>query len=137
MMQSMSSNIKMSDFDNNNQQQQSSGLGGKFGGGTGAGSSTGSGEFRIHSGQFMVSHFEVEGQEDEDDVIDNNNLDKILPTDDMINITGYATTSNSSIASLDLQKYNYNTALQNKNNGQVEIDADLSKIFNTLNVTYT
>lgn len=91
-----------------------------------------SGDSRIHSGAFMVSHFndenEIENQdyyqEDDDDVNDNaeNTVAMKFPE-----------TSAGSGACLALERYKP----EEKRIAEVyEIDSDLSQVFNTLNVTY-
>jgi hypothetical protein len=77
----------------------------------------------IHSGQFMVSHFETE-------------LDEEYPAEDEEDIaetsTAVPSTSTSSNACLQLEKYKPDKRISDV----YEIDSDLSQVFNTLNVTY-
>jgi hypothetical protein len=87
----------------------------------------------IHSGQFMVSH--IEGQEDdeleEDD--DNTSITSPLGSD----VIPYIEYTNSS--TMEVEKYNPYRNIKmssDKTVSQVEIDTDLSTVFNTLNVTY-
>lgn len=141
-----------------------------IGAGLGSGAST-SGEERkkpgetIHSGQFMVSHFETEGQEDEDDddlgmqvvvedvkpaIVDtviSNIISKRNPELSMETANLIASSSNaivplrSGTTGMELIKYaQKRQPLQltsRHTSSQVEIDTDLSTVFNTLNVTYT
>lgn len=121
----------------------------------------------IHSGQFMVSHFETEGQEDEDDddlgmqvvvedvkpaIVDtviSNIISKRNPELSMQTAAGLIASSSNAIVPLrsggatgfELIKYaQKRQPLQltsRYTSSQVEIDTDLSTVFNTLNVTYT
>lgn len=119
----------------------------------------------IHSGQFMVSHFETEGQEDEDDddlgmqvvvedvkpaivdtvisnIISKRNPELSMQSTDMIASSSSAIVPlRSASAGLELIKYaQKRQPLQltsRYTSSQVEIDTDLSTVFNTLNVTYT
>lgn len=132
----------------------------------------------IHSGQFMVSHFETEGQEDEDDddlgmqvvvedvkpaivdtVISNiiskrsgvqmdpvialmpTSMNAIVPLGQSGIMGGGLSELLSSGSSTDLirfaQKHPPLHLTSRYTSSQVEIDTDLSKVFNTLNVTYT
>lgn len=74
----------------------------------------------IHSGQFMVSHFETEldeyPAEDEEDIAE-------APA---------PSTSASANACLQLERYKPDKRISDV----YEIDSDLSRVFNTLNVTY-
>lgn len=87
----------------------------------------------IHSGQFMVSHFE---QEPEDEYQD-------LEDDDCEEITESAASSarnapsTSTAAGVCTQLERYKPLEPEKRISEVyEIDNDLSQVFNTLNVTY-
>lgn len=121
----------------------------------------------IHSGQFMVSHFETEGQEDEDDddlgmqvvvedvkpaIVDtviSNIISKRNPELSMQTAAGLIASSSNAIVPMrsggttgfELIKYaQKRQPLQltsRYTSSQVEIDTDLSTVFNTLNVTYT
>lgn len=165
--------------------------GGLGGGGLGGGSSSEdrkrfTGE-TIHSGQFMVSHFEAEGPEDEDDddlgmqvvvedvkpaIVDtviSNIISKRLDSSQMDTVMGgggaataMMPTSMNAIVPLRPQSAGAGIGIggggigsagpsteliryaqkplqltSRYNSSQVEIDTDLSKVFNTLNVTYT
>lgn len=76
----------------------------------------------IHSGQFMVSHFETEldeyPAEDEEDIAE---AASAVPS-----------TSTGNNASLQLERYKPEKRISDV----YEIDSDLSQVFNTLNVTY-
>lgn len=79
----------------------------------------------IHSGQFMVSHFETELdediEEDEENIAETSSASRPIPS-----------TSTGSSANLQLERY-----IPEKRISEVyEIDSDLSQVFNTLNVTY-
>lgn len=83
----------------------------------------------IHSGQFMVSHFEKD--DDEEEIDDDTITDVVVsPRHDSDSGDGK-----------ELQRYNGALAsyhIQHKTIvSSVEIDTDLSTIFNTLNVTYS
>lgn len=144
---------------------------GVIGAGLNAGASTSSEERKktgetIHSGQFMVSHFETEGQEDEDDddlgmqvvvedvkpaIVDtviSNIISKRNPELSMHSAANLIGSSSNAVAPLrsgstgmELIKYaQKRQPLQltgRYTSSQVEIDTDLSTVFNTLNVTYT
>lgn len=78
----------------------------------------------IHSGQFMVSHFEEREEETEfvesDEESDNNKKRVVLPTP----------STSTSTQCMQLTKYIPAPS-------QIyEIDSDLSQVFQTLNVTY-
>lgn len=170
------------------------GAGGSGGGGGLGGRSTSEDRKRftgetIHSGQFMVSHFEAEGPEDEDDddlgmqvvvedvkpaivdtVISNiiskrGLVDSHSPMDSRVASSSAASASSLATAmmptsmnaivplrpqsaargvgsagpSAELIRYAQKPLqlTSRYNSSQVEIDTDLSKVFNTLNVTYT
>lgn len=80
----------------------------------------------IHSGQFMVSHFEQEAEDEyqdypadddeSDDISDSNSTKIVLP-------------GPSTNVCTQLERYRPSPA-------HYEIDSDLSQVFNTLNVTY-
>uniref|UniRef100_A0A182T6Y9 Uncharacterized protein n=1 Tax=Anopheles maculatus TaxID=74869 RepID=A0A182T6Y9_9DIPT len=115
----------------------------------------------IHSGQFMVSHFETEGAEDDDDdlgmqmeevkpadLISTDSTSAILPVSASGALSDVAASSSSgalvplaSIGSTDnqnqLARYVPRPLSNRTTVSQVEIDTDLSTVFNTLNVTYT
>uniref|UniRef100_A0A182P337 RPA_interact_C domain-containing protein n=1 Tax=Anopheles epiroticus TaxID=199890 RepID=A0A182P337_9DIPT len=113
----------------------------------------------IHSGQFMVSHFETEGAEDDDDDL-GMQMEDVKPADliaaDSASIilavpaTGGRSDVTSSAGALvplasigaaepqnQLARYVPKPIGNRSTVSQVEIDTDLSTVFNTLNVTYT
>jgi hypothetical protein len=75
----------------------------------------------IHSGQFMVSHFETEldeyPAEDEEDIAETSTA---------------PSTSTGANSCLQLERYKPDKRISDV----YEIDSDLSQVFNTLNVTY-
>lgn len=76
----------------------------------------------IHSGQFMVSHFEQEPD-----------LDEYIDESDETTEPVQSTSSTSTNVCMQLERYK----APDKTLSQVyEIDSDLSQVFNTLNVTY-
>uniref|UniRef100_A0A182YDG1 Uncharacterized protein n=4 Tax=Cellia TaxID=44534 RepID=A0A182YDG1_ANOST len=116
----------------------------------------------IHSGQFMVSHFETEGAEDDDDdlgmqmeevkpadLIATDSAGVILPVSASGALSDVAASTSSgalvplgaSIGSTEnqnqLARYVPRPFGNRTTVSQVEIDTDLSTVFNTLNVTYT
>uniref|UniRef100_A0A182WGN6 RPA_interact_C domain-containing protein n=1 Tax=Anopheles minimus TaxID=112268 RepID=A0A182WGN6_9DIPT len=115
----------------------------------------------IHSGQFMVSHFETEGAEDDDDdlgmqmeevkpadLISSDSAGVILPVSVSGALSDVAASSSSNalvpLASMGSTEHQHQLAryvprhVGNRSSvSQVEIDTDLSTVFNTLNVTYT
>uniref|UniRef100_A0A1Q3FUN6 Uncharacterized protein n=1 Tax=Culex tarsalis TaxID=7177 RepID=A0A1Q3FUN6_CULTA len=143
----------------------------------------------IHSGQFMVSHFEAEGPEDEDDddlgmqvvvedvkpaivdtVISNIISKRLVDSHSQMDTSSASSSSSASMAtammptsmnaivplrpqsasrggggigsagpSVEMIRYAQKPLqlTSRYNSSQVEIDTDLSKVFNTLNVTYT
>lgn len=91
----------------------------------------------IHSGQFMVSHFEQEEEpdnedyQDPDDVVDDDeDCEEIIDTTVKL-IPGPST----SVAGISTQLERYKPPLIATSRHH-EIDSDLSQVFNTLNVTY-
>uniref|UniRef100_A0A182K780 RPA_interact_C domain-containing protein n=1 Tax=Anopheles christyi TaxID=43041 RepID=A0A182K780_9DIPT len=135
--------------------------------GGGGGSTTGTEERKrcgetIHSGQFMVSHFETEGAEDDDDDL-GMQMEEVKPADlisadtagvirpvsasgglsDVASVTSGAgaLVPLANICSAEpqnqLARYVPRHAGNRSTVSQVEIDTDLSTVFNTLNVTYT
>ena len=83
----------------------------------------------IHSGQFMVSHFEQEEEaEDEyqDYPVDDDECDDISESSNSKVLPGPSTN-----VCTQLERYRHQA--QEKH---YEIDSDLSQVFNTLNVTY-
>ncbi|ETN58637.1 hypothetical protein AND_009796 [Anopheles darlingi] len=140
-------------------------------GGTGAEERKRCGE-TIHSGQFMVSHFETEGAEDDDDdlgmQIDAEDVKPSLISSDavllpsatggivsedrpaniraLVPLGSDSTGACSSTNAIALPRESNQLAryvprplhLSSRSTvSQVEIDTDLSTVFNTLNVTYT
>ena len=81
----------------------------------------------IHSGQFMVSHFEQEPDEYQD-----------YPAEDDEEIAdSSSSTPRPPIPSTSMQLERYKPLQPEKRISEVyEIDSDLSQVFNTLNVTY-
>lgn len=84
----------------------------------------------IHSGQFMVSHFEQEPDEyqdypaDEDEEITDSSNTRVIPIP-----------STSSGVCMQLERYKP-LEPERRISEVYEIDSDLSQVFNTLNVTY-
>ncbi|XP_053695890.1 homeotic protein female sterile [Sabethes cyaneus] len=118
----------------------------------------------IHSGQFMVSHFETEGQEDEDDddlgmqvvvedvkpaIVDTVISNIISKRSPHLSLESVNSASSSAIVPLRGQSSGSTELIRYAQKrqplqltgrypcSQVEIDTDLSTVFNTLNVTYT
>lgn len=86
---------------------------------------------RIHSGQFMVSHFEQEPDEYQEYQDDDESEEIAEPSSSMAN----PIPSTSTARSLQLERYK--PAEPERRIAEVyEIDSDLSQVFNTLNVTY-
>lgn len=84
----------------------------------------------IHSGQFMVSHFEQEEEaEDEyqDYPVDDDECDDISESSNSKILPGTSTN-----LCTQLERYRPQTTQEK----HYEIDSDLSQVFNTLNVTY-
>lgn len=100
-------------------------------------------DHRIHSGQFMVSHFEQEEEEpdddyqDPDDAVNDDDSEEIIDTSTAKLILPGTSSSISSSSNLglctQLEKYKPPSIATSKHH---EIDSDLSQVFNTLNVTY-
>lgn len=93
----------------------------------------------IHSGQFMVSHFEKDDEEEADE----NDIKEVLSpkqppdvtTDPVVGST--CVVHNPPYTGMELQRYNPAAVAHHKHfPSSVEIDTDLSTIFQTLNVTY-
>ena len=90
----------------------------------------------IHSGQFMVSHFEQEepDNDDPDDVVDDDDdCEEIIDTTAVKLLPGPSSTSIAGISSAQLERYKPPLIATSRHH---EIDSDLSQVFNTLNVTY-
>jgi hypothetical protein len=86
----------------------------------------------IHSGQFMVSHFETEPDEYQDpDYVadDDDEIEDVIDTSTAKLIPGPSTS-----VCMQLERYKPLTAVSTSRHH--EIDSDLSQVFNTLNVTY-
>lgn len=85
----------------------------------------------IHSGQFMVSHFEQEDQDEYQDpnyvADDDDEIEEIIDTSTAKLLPGPSTS-----VCMQLERYKPMTASSRHH----EIDSDLSQVFNTLNVTY-
>lgn len=87
---------------------------------------------RIHSGAFMVSHFndenEIENQDYADPVnqMDDDDDDGAENALSVLKIPG----PSSGVVCMELEKY------KPEDKRICEIDSDLSQVFNTLNVTY-
>lgn len=86
----------------------------------------------IHSGQFMVSHFEQEPDEYQDYPVDDDVGEEIADSSTSIPRNFPSTSSG-----VCMQLERYKPAQPEKRISEVyEIDSDLSQVFNTLNVTY-
>lgn len=86
----------------------------------------------IHSGQFMVSHFEVEPDEYQDypDAI-------TVDDDECENISSPSSIAGSSTTGVCMQLERYKPQEPERRISEAyEIDSDLSRVFDTLNVTY-
>lgn len=81
----------------------------------------------IHSGQFMVSHFE---NNDEEDIESDEIIEGLPKVDETVGTVAPAPSCT------DLQLYNPNIFRGSSDLGNL-IDSDLSTVFRTLNVTYT
>lgn len=84
----------------------------------------------IHSGQFMVSHFEQEPDEYQDYPVDDDECEEIAEPS-----TSRIAPSTSSGMCMELERYKPKEP-ERRISEVYEIDSDLSKIFDTLNVTY-
>lgn len=76
----------------------------------------------IHSGHFMVSHFEAEAQDDEYEVA--------VPVPD----TRYSDENSSNTT--ELQVFNVNKPCQAKPPGQLAIETSLTKLFQCMSLAY-
>lgn len=86
----------------------------------------------IHSGQFMVSHFEQEPDEYQDYPGDDDESEEIAESSK--SSRNIPSTSSSGVC---MQLERYKPLEPEKRISEVyEIDSDLSQVFNTLNVTY-
>lgn len=86
----------------------------------------------IHSGQFMVSHFEQEPDEYQDYPGDDDECEEIADSSKTIPRNLPSTSSG-----VGMQLERYKPLQPEKRISDVyEIDSDLSQVFNTLNVTY-
>lgn len=89
----------------------------------------------IHSGQFMVSHFEQEEEPDDTYQDPNYVADDDDDIEDVIDTsTAKLLPGPSSSVCMQLERYKPLTASNISRHH--EIDSDLSQVFNTLNVTY-
>lgn len=87
----------------------------------------------IHSGQFMVSHFEQEPDEYQDYPVDDDEVEENADSSASIILRNLPSTSSG----VCMQLERYKPAQPEKRISEVyEIDSDLSQVFNTLNVTY-
>ena len=90
----------------------------------------------IHSGQFMVSHFEQEPDEYQDYPVDDDECEEIVePSASSRNIVPSLIPSTSSGVCMQLERYKPQEP-EKRISEVYEIDSDLSQVFNTLNVTY-
>lgn len=86
---------------------------------------------RIHSGAFMVSHFNDENEIENQDYTDP--VNQMDDDDEAENAMSVMKIPGSSGVCMELEKYK----TEDKRIAKVcEIDSDLSQVFNTLNVTY-
>lgn len=97
----------------------------------------------IHSGQFMVSHFEKDDEEEADDDDVKEILEMLSPqkpdvsTDPVVGSTSAAQNPQYIRPyGMELQRYNPAAVAHHRTLSSVEIDSDLSRIFDTLKVTY-
>lgn len=81
----------------------------------------------IHSGQFMVSHYDTETKEDDDDE-EISDLYKSVAVD-----TSSSDKSNINEC-MEIEKYQANR--DNDSNDKLPIDRDLSKLFQCMKLTY-
>lgn len=89
----------------------------------------------IHSGQFMVSHFEQEPDEYQDYPADDDECEEITEAPSTSRNTPRAAPSNVSSVSMQLERYKP-LEPERRISEVYEIDSDLSRVFDTLNVTY-
>lgn len=90
----------------------------------------------IHSGQFMVSHFEQEPDEYQDYPGDDDECVEIAESSSSSrNIVPTMIPSTSSSVCMQLERYKPQEP-EKRISEVYEIDSDLSQVFNTLNVTY-
>ncbi|CRK93053.1 CLUMA_CG006597, isoform A [Clunio marinus] len=87
----------------------------------------------IHSGQFMVSHFEQELDEYQDYPDNDDECEEI--TADTSGSSGPVASTSSGVVSMQLERYKF-LEPERRISEVYEIDSDLSQVFNTLNVTY-
>lgn len=89
------------------------------------------GKETIHSGQFMVSHFEAEAQDDEDtallmpDLDENSTITELNTCTDVVLLAGTAGQSNNAIVASNL-----------KSSSAALIDISLAKLFKCMNLAY-
>lgn len=89
----------------------------------------------IHSGQFMVSHFEAEAQDDEDNGIlmpddDENCINEINTCND-VQLLSYSPNYNS-----DLIDNSVTVPVNSRYNSSAVIDISLAKLFKCMNLAY-
>lgn len=85
----------------------------------------------IHSGQFMVSHFEAEAQDDEDNGI-------TMPDDDENGITEVNTCNNVQLLSTSpiYNDQSSSSTIVPVSNSSAVIDISLAKLFKCMNLAY-
>lgn len=88
------------------------------------------GKENIHSGHFMVSHFEAEEQDDEDGELLMPDPDENTVIDDIITCTDVV------LAGSTLQQNNAIVATSSKMNNNAVIDISLAKLFKCMNLAY-
>lgn len=87
---------------------------------------------RIHSGAFMVSHFNDENEIENQDYYQEDDDDENDKAENPVVMKFPETSTNSSVC-MELERYKS----EDQRIAEVyEIDSDLSQVFNTLNVTY-
>lgn len=88
----------------------------------------------IHSGQFMVSHFEQEPDEYQDYPADDDECEEITESP---STSRCAQPRAAPVSSGSMQLERYKPQEPERRISEVyEIDSDLSRVFDTLNVTY-
>lgn len=89
----------------------------------------------IHSGQFMVSHFEQEPDEYQDYPVDDDESEQIAEPSYSSRIVIPSMIPSTSSVCMQLERYKPQEP-EKRISEVYEIDSDLSQVFNTLNVTY-
>lgn len=89
----------------------------------------------IHSGQFMVSHFEQEPDEYQDYPVDDDECVEVTESPSTSRSTPRAAPSKVSSGCMQLERYMPQEP-ERRISEVYEIDSDLSRVFDTLNVTY-